>query len=197
MNQYPDKVTPLSYPINDLLAKRWSPMAFSDKAIEKEKISSLFEAAKWAPSSFNGQPWKIIYAEKENKEEYDRLASLLVEGNDWAKDAYLLLLICASKNFEYKNKPNKHHQYDTGAAIENLFLQAVSMDLVGHEMAGFDSEKAYKLLNIPEEVSVLAMMAIGYPGTPSDLSRDLQERQNAERERKPIEKFAFKGKWKQ
>lgn len=195
---YPQKPAPAEHPVHDLITKRWSPLAFSSKLIEPEKIQSLFEAMRWAPSSFNGQPWRVIYATQDDKEAFEKLSSLLTEGNAWAKNAYLLLLICAVKDFEHNGKPNKHHMYDTGAAIENLFLQAVSMDLVGHEMAGYDEEKSYEILNIPKDkTQSLAMMAVGYPGEQTLLSEDQIKREQGERVRKPISEFAFKGEWKQ
>lgn len=196
-NPYPSKVASTEHPILEVIKKRWSPLAFSDQPIEKEKIMSLFEAMRWAPSSFNGQPWRVIYATQDDKEAFEKLSSLLVEGNSYAKDAYLLLLVCAVKDFEYNGKPNKHHMYDTGAAIENLFLQAVSMDLVGHEMAGYDEEKSYELLGIPKDkVKSMAMMAVGYPGDESSLSDELKNRQQGKRERKSIQEIAFVGEWK-
>jgi nitroreductase len=196
-NPYPINTSPSQLPILEVIKKRWSPLAFSDQPIEPEKIMSLFEAMRWAPSSFNGQPWRVVYATKDKPELFEKLASLLNEGNSWAKNAYLLLVICSVQNFEYNNKPNKHHQYDTGAGIENLFLQAVSMDLVAHEMAGYDEEKSYELLKIPKDkVKSMAMMAIGYPGDVSALSEDLQQRQQGKRERKSIEEVAFEGEWK-
>lgn len=197
MHSYPNNPAKTSAPIHELISNRWSPLAFSSEEIEEEKITSLFEAMRWAPSSFNGQPWRIIYATQSNPEEFENMASLLLEGNSWSKNAYMLLHICALKNFEYNGKPNRHHQYDTGAAIENLFLQANSMGLVAHEMAGYDQEKAYEVLGIPAESAVsMAMMAVGYPGKVQDLSEDLQERQNASRERKPVDELVFLGKWK-
>ncbi|MDP2691328.1 MAG: nitroreductase family protein [Candidatus Gracilibacteria bacterium] len=197
MNSYPQKSAPSVHPIHDLISKRWSPLAFSSEPIEPEKIKSLFEAMRWAPSSYNGQPWRVIYATQDKPEQFEKIASLLNEGNAWAKQAYLLMVICSVKDFEYNGKPNKHHQYDTGAGIENLFLQAVSMGLVGHEMEGYDEEKSYELLNIPKDkVKSMAMMAVGYPGEESALSEDRKKRQEGKRERKPIEEIAFEGEWK-
>lgn len=197
MGNYPVNQAPVKYPVLDVIKKRWSPVAFSDQPIETEKILSLFEAMRWAPSSFNGQPWRVVYATKDKPEQFERIASLLNEGNSWAKEAFMLMVICSVQNFEYNNKPNKHHQYDTGAGIENLFLQAVSMDLVAHEMAGYDEEKSYELLKIPQDkVKSMAMMAIGYPGDPNALPEDLEQRQKGKRERKSIEEVTFEGEWR-
>lgn len=198
MNSYPLKPAPVEHEIHDLIKKRWSPFAFSSKKIEQEKIMSLFEAMRWAPSCFNGQPWRVIYATQDDKEAFEKISSLLNEGNAYAKKAYLLMVICSVKDFEYNGKPNKHHQYDTGAAIENLFLQAVSMGLIGHEMAGYDEEKSYEALGIPKDkVKSMAMMAVGYPGDEDMLDDKLKTRQQSGRERKTIEEIAFKGVWKQ
>jgi nitroreductase len=194
---YPLNPAPTEHKLHDLIKNRWSPLAFSSKPIEKEKINALFEAMRWAPSSFNGQPWRVIYATQDERQTFEKLSSLLVEGNSYAKDAYLLLLICSVKDFEYNGKPNKHHQYDTGAAIENLFLQAVSMGLIGHEMAGYDEAKSYEVFSIPQEkVKSMAMMAIGYPGEQSSLTEDQVKREKSPRQRKPVEEIAFLGKWK-
>jgi nitroreductase len=194
---FPQNPAPVDHEIHDLLKKRWSPLAFSSKPIEKEKINSLFEAMRWAPSSFNGQPWRVIYATQAEKEAFENFSSLLVEGNSYAKKAYMLMLICSIKEFAHNGKPNKHHQYDTGAGIENLFLQAGSMGLIGHEMAGYDEEKSYELFDIPKEkVQSIAMMAIGYPGEQSSLTEDQVKREKSPRKRMLIEEIAFLGKWK-
>lgn len=197
MNPYPRKDPPVAYPILDVIKKRWSPVAFSSKPIEPEKIHSLFEALRWAPSSFNGQPWRVVYATQDKPEQFAKVASLLNEGNAWAKEAFILMVICSVQDFEHNGKPNKHHQYDTGAGIENLFLQAVSMDLVAHEMAGYNEEQSYELLKIPKDkVKSMAMMAIGYPGDVDALSDKLKAYQANKRERKPIEEVAFEGEWR-
>lgn len=196
MYSYPVKNVPTALDIIEPIKKRWSPLAFSSEPIEREKIDRLFEAMRWAPSSFNEQPWRVIYATKDKPEMFEQLSGLLVEGNSWAKEAYMLLVICAIPNFAHNNKPNINHAYDTGAAMENLFLQAVSMNLVAHEMAGFNHDIAHDILRMPEDVAVLAMMAIGYPGDENLLSADLAERQKNERVRKPVSEVVFEGVWK-
>jgi nitroreductase len=193
---YPIKKTPNDFPVHDLLLKRWSPVIFTDTPIEHEKLMSLFEALRWAPSSFNEQPWRVVYATKDTPEEFEKLASLLAEGNAWAKNAYMLMVICAVPNFSRNQKPNVNYAYDTGAALENLFLQAVSMDLVAHEMAGFDHEAPHELLEVPKDVEVLAMMAVGYPGEAGSATPEQVERDKAPRVRKNREEVIFRGKWK-
>ncbi len=192
---YPAKKTPLNFAIHPLIEKRWSPVAFSNEPIEDEKINSLFEALRWAPSSFNEQPWRIIYAVQKDKEEFDRLSSLLTEGNSWAKNAYILILVCSIPKFSYNAKPNRHYAYDSGAAMENLFLQAVSMDLMAHEMEGFDREKAHQILGVPNDIEPITMMAVGYHGDTETLSEKLKERESSPRSRKPFSEIIFKGRW--
>lgn len=193
---YPKKETPLDHPIDLLIEKRWSPVAFSSEPIEPGNIRSLFEAMRWAPSSGNGQPWRVIYATQDERTDFDRLASLLDEGNAYAKAAYLLLLVCAFPRLDYKNQPNHYWQYDTGAAAVLLFLQAVSMNLVAHEMGGFNREKAHELLGIPADVLPMVMIAVGYPGDPEKLTNEKWiKNQTKPRERKPIADFAFRGRW--
>lgn len=188
---YPNKKTKLPHKIHTLIKKRWSPISLTDKKINKEQIAQLFEAARWAPSSFNAQPWRYIYATKNQKPIHNKLASLLFDGNNWAKEAHLLILICAKTTFEYKNKPNIHHAYDTGAATENLFLQATALGLSAHEMAGFDAKKATSQYKLPKNVIPLAMMAIGHYKKPKDPEQI--KREKAPRQRLEQKEFAFNG----
>lgn len=195
---YPENPALTDSPLIDAIKRRWSALAFSGEPIEPEKIQTLFEAMRWTQSSRNEQPWRIVYATKDDPEDFERLSSLLLEGNEYAKEAYLLLLACAVPNHVYKNKPNRLHQYDTGAAIHAMFLQAVDMGLVAHEMAGFDKEKPYQLLGIPQEVVLMAMMAVGYPGDESKIDPEkLKGRYEQHKERKEISDIAFKGKWQE
>ena len=188
---YPHKSTPLYVPIDPLLEKRWSPTAFSAEPIEPEKIASLFEAMRWAPSCFNEQPWRVVYATQQNQASFQQLSSLLNEGNNWAKNAYMLALVGVYPTFARNGKVNAYAEYDTGAGAENFFLQAVSMDLVAHEMAGFDAEKANVLFqNRFPDAHVLSMIVVGYPGNREDLPPDLQQREGAERTRKPVAEVA-------
>lgn len=194
---YPENPAPTDASIISAIKRRWSPVAFSDEPIEEEKMNSLFEALRWTQSSRNEQPWRIVYATHDDTENFERLSSILMEGNSYAKNAYLLMLACALPNHEYKNKPNWTHQYDTGAAMHAIFLQAVDMGLVGHEMEGFDKEAAHTVIGVPVEVVPMAMMAIGYPGDENALSEDLKPRQETgKRERRPLDATFFKGKWK-
>lgn len=157
-----------SYKINPLILNRWSPRSMTSEELKDEEVMSLFEAARWAPSSGNGQPWRFIYAKRNAGEDWNRLFDLLVDFNkSWAKDAAVLIVVVSKKEFEYNGKviPSVTHQFDTGAAWENLALEATSRGLVVHGMAGFDYERARRDLDIPNSYEVLAMIAIGKRGT--------------------------------
>lgn len=193
---YPKNDAATDAPLIEVIKKRWSPLAFSDEPIEPEKIQALLEAMRWAQSSFNEQPWRLIYATKDDAEDFERLSLLLMEGNSWAKDAYFLALGCAVPNLVYNNKPNGMAGHDTGAAMNNIFLQAVGMDLVAHEMGGYDHEAAYQKLGIPKDVMVTAMIAVGYPGDETKIEPDQQKKRfDQHQERKNLSEIAFKGKW--
>lgn len=180
------------HPINPLILKRWSPRAMSGEAISQEEILSLFEAARWAPSSYNNQPWRFIYGKK-GTEHFDRLFDLLVDFNkSWCKNAALLCVVVAGKNFERNGKPAVTYAYDTGSAWENLALEGTSRGLVVHGMQGFDYEKAGKVLNVPDDFQVLAMFAVGKPAPKESLSKELQEKEIPS-SRKKVEEIAFEG----
>lgn len=183
-------------PIHDLLARRWSPRAFDERLVEDDTLRTLFEAARWAPSSSNEQPWRFIVATKDRETEWNRLFNCLVEGNQkWAFRAPVLALSVAHMNFEDDEKPNRHAFHDTGLAAENLVLQATASGLVAHQMAGFDVEKARVDLCIPAGYEPVAMIAIGYPGNPDSLSERLRERELRPRSRRPIGEWTFLGQW--
>ncbi len=183
-------------PIHDLLRRRWSPRAFSGRPIEPEKLRSLLEAARWAPSSFNEQPWAYIVATRENGDEFARMLSVLVEGNAvWAQNAPVLILSVARLNFERDGKPNRHAFHDVGQASAYLTTQATALGLAVHQMAGFQVEKAREDFQIPEGWEPVAAMALGYPGEMDSLPEKLRERELAPRTRKPLEQFVFSGRW--
>ena len=185
-----------NFPIHDLLARRWSPRAFSDQAVEPEKLRSLLEAARWAPSSYNEQPWAYLLATREDPLEHARLLSVLVEGNvAWAQRAPVLMLSIAKLNFERSGKPNRHAFHDVGMASASLVFQATALGLVVHQMAGFSVEKARELYSIPEGWDPVAALALGYQGKLDSLPERLRERELAARTRKPLEQFIFTGRW--
>jgi len=182
-------------PIHPLLARRWSARALDGRSLEPEKLRTILEAARWAPSSNNEQPWRYLVFDGRDAAALEAARSCLVEGNAWARKAPVLLLSVAKESFTYKEKPNRHGQHDTGLASENLVLQATELGLVTHQMAGFDAQKARQLFQIPEGFTPMAMIALGYPGKVEDLPDELRKRETAPRTRKPIEEVAFAGKW--
>lgn len=188
------KIRKVENDINPLFVNRWSPRAMSGEEISHDDLMGLFEAARWAPSSYNNQPWRFIYA-KRNTDHWQRLFSLLVEGNKtWAKNAAVIVVVISRKNFEFNEKPAITHQFDAGAAWENLALEATSRELVTHGMQGFDFNEARKVLGIPDSFDVIAMIAIGKLGQKENLPRDLQEREYPSN-RKPLEEIVMEGKF--
>lgn len=186
------------FPLHELIRDRWSSVAYSERPVEPEKIGSLLEAARWAPSSYNEQPWSFLVATSETPEEHDRMLSCLVEGNvPWAQRAPVLLLAVAAMNFSRNGHANRHAHHDVGLANENVVLQATAMGLIAHQMAGFDPERARELFKIPDGHDPLTMLAIGYPGEVSDLPEALGSRDAAPRHRKSLSEFVFTGKWGQ
>ncbi len=186
------------FPVHDLIRLRWSPRAFSDRPVDPEKLRSLFEAARWAPSSFNEQPWAYLMATREDPEGFARLLSVLMEGNiAWAQHAPVLMLSVAKLNFERNAKPNRHAFHDVGLATANLIVQATAMGLYVHQMAGFHAEKARELFAIPEGWEPVAAIALGYPGEPDSLPASLRDRELAPRTRKPLKEFVFTRRWGQ
>jgi nitroreductase len=189
------------YKINSLILNRWSSRAMSDaEELSNADLMSLFEAARWAPSSVNAQPWRFIYAKRNTvrAEDWNRLFNLLVDANkDWAKNAAVLIVVVSKKELEYNWRvlPSVTHQFDTGAAWENLALEASSRGLVAHALAGFDYEKARRDLDIPDEYDVMAMVAIGKRGPKESLSPVLQEREIPS-DRKPLGEIVMEGRFK-
>lgn len=193
-----DKSAQTEYPIEDLLRQRWSPLAFSDRMVEPEKLHTLLEAARWAASSFNEQPWSFIVATSDNQTEFERLLSVLAEGNqEWARNAPILMLSVAKLHFERNGKQNRHAFHDVGAASATLAIQAAVVGLFIHQMAGFDVAKAQEIYSIPSGYEPVAAIALGYIGDPQTLSEKLLQREKALRTRKPLEEFVFSGSWNQ
>jgi len=191
-----EKSAPADYPINDLLRRRWSPRAFSDAPVEPEKLRSLFEAARWAPSSFNEQPWAFIVATLQHPQEHALLLSCLIEGNQrWAKRAPVLMVSVAKLNFDRTGEPNRHAFHDVGLAMGNLLVEATELGLVVHQMAGFFPEKVREIYGVPEGFEPLTAIAIGYPAGIEVLPESLRDRELAPRSRKPIGSFVFESRW--
>jgi nitroreductase len=186
------KTAPTDHPILPFLTERWSPAAYSSRPVEEDKLKRLFEAARWAPSSANEQPWIFVISHK-GTEAFDRMADCLVEGNAWAKEAPVLMLSVARMTFSRNGQPNRHGMYDTGAAVAFLLIQAVAEGLVVHQMAGYDVEKTRTTLSIPPNHELCAMMAIGYYGDHDSLPEKQRLREKAPRDRKPQSQFVFNG----
>ena len=184
--------------IHELIASRWSGRAYdSGKPVSREDIISLIEAARWAPSCYGDQPWRFIVFDKvTNESAWQKALDCLVEGNRaWAKDAPLLLLSCADSTLSQNGKPNRWGQYDTGAATENLCLQAAALGLMVHQMGGYDADKTREMFAIPEQFTPMAMMTVGYQLAEDDIPEDMKEREYGERARNPIEDNFFDGSW--
>jgi nitroreductase len=186
------------HPIHDLLRERWSPRAFADKPVAPEVLRSLFEAARWAPSSNNEQPWAFIVATKDDAATHSKLLTALVEFNQtWAKHAPVLGIAVSQLAFARNGNPNRNAFYDTGAAMAHLTMEATSRGLLVHQMAGFDPHKAIELFSIPAGWEPIAAFVLGYPGDPQSLPEHLRERELAPRSRKPLTEFIMSGSWGQ
>ncbi len=193
-----DQLSTTQYSIEDVLQRRWSPIAFSDQAVELEKLRSVLEGARWAASSYNEQPWSYIVTTQDNPDEFSRLLGCLAEGNQvWAKNAPVLMLSVARLTFKHNGVENRHAFHDVGAASANLAIEATAQGLVIHQMAGFDAPKAKETYGIPDGYEPVAAIALGYLGDPQTLSEPLQQRQSAPRTRKPLDQFIFTGHWNQ
>lgn len=186
------------HPINQLLRERWSPRAFAEKPIPVQELRSLFEAARWAPSSNNEQPWAFIVATKQDETTHSKLLSTLHEFNQlWAQQAPVLALAVSKLTFARNGNPNRNAFYDTGAAVANLTAEATSRGLRIHQMAGFDPHKAIELFSIPDGWEPIAAFTVGYPGDHQALPENLRERELAPRSRKPLTEFVMSGTWGQ
>lgn len=187
-----------TYPVLDVIQQRWSPRAFSDQTVEIEKLQSLFEAARWAASSYNEQPWRFIIATKQDHpERYEKILSCLVEANQaWAKSAPVLMLNLISERFMKNDKPNRVAEHDLGLAMGNLSLQAASLGLMVHQMAGVDLDKASATFNPPEGFVPMTAAAIGYAGDPESLEEEwMREAEVAPRTRMDFDAFVFGDDW--
>ncbi len=182
--------------ILDVLSQRWSPRAFAPRAIEAGELSALFEAARWAPSCYNDQPWSFLVTRRDTDASYQQLLSCLMAANQaWAATAPVLVLNTVRKNFSHNGKPNRWAFYDLGLAVGNLLSEATHRGLLVHQMAGFDVELAQRTLGLPDDHEAVAVMAIGYLGDPASLPAGVEEKSPATRERKARSTFVFGGQW--
>ena len=191
----PKLATP-SHPVHELISKRWSPYAFDSKAVSDGDLQSLFEAARWAASSYNEQPWRYIVATKAHPAEFQQMLSCLVEGNQgWAAAVPVLAIGCTSLNFTHNGKPNAAAIHDLGLASANLTLEATARGLFVHQMIGILPDKVCELYRVPEGFQPVTGLAIGYAADPSTMPQKLRERDHSPRQRKPLAEFVFGGEW--
>ena len=184
------------HPIQSLIRERWSPRAFRGTPVEPAKLLSILEAARWAPSSYNEQPWAYLVARKEDREDFAKLLGCLVPGNQvWAKAAPVLMISLVKRTFDRNGKPNRCAFHDVGLASENMVLEAEAQGLAAHGMGGIEVEKVRETYALPENWEPMAGWAIGYAGEPDLLTGELKEAELAPRERKKLADFVFGGKW--
>lgn len=190
-----EKLAQTDYPIIDVLQRRWSPRAFSTKPVEKEKLLACLEAARWAASSNNEQPWSYLVATAQEPEEFAKLVSCLVPGNQiWAKQAPVLMISVMKTVFSKNGTPNRVAMHDVGAASAQLTAQAMSLGLFVHQMGGIELSKIKVVYGLPDNHEPVAGLAVGYPGDPALLPDEkLREREMTSRVRKPLDQFVFSG----
>lgn len=192
---HPKFATP-DHPIQDSLSRRWSPYAFADRPVSTADLCSLFEAARWAASSFNEQPWRYIVATKSDPDQYASILSCLVEQNQqWASGAPVLAIGCVMLRFAYNNKPNSVAIHDLGLASGNLSAEATARGLVVHQMAGILPDRITELYGLPQDVQPITALAIGYASPPDQLPEALRTSELTPRTRRPLSEFVFGGRW--
>ncbi|MBS1988810.1 nitroreductase family protein [Candidatus Dependentiae bacterium] len=180
------------FTVHEMFLNRWSPRAMSGESIELKELLTLFEAGRWAPSSYNGQPWRFIYALRQTSA-WDKLFNVMIKFNqDWAKNASALVVVISKKTFDFNGKPARTHSFDAGSAWMSIALQGELNGLVVHGMEGFDYDRAKTELNIPDDYNVEMMFAVGKPGKKEDLPQEMQERE-VPSDRKKLEELIFEG----
>lgn len=178
--------------VADAFPARWSPRAFRSESVDEADLEALFEAARWAPSSYNEQPWQFVYARE--PEDRERFLEAVLEGNRaWAERAPVLAFVVADTTFDRNGEENQHARFDAGAAWMSLALQARQLGLDTHAMAGIDAERAAEILDVPEDHEVVCGIAIGYRGSPDALPEDLAEAEWPPSSRKPLDEVASEG----
>lgn len=184
------------HPIHDLLARRWSPYAYDGRSVSDDDLAALFEAGRWAASCFNEQPWRYILARKEHADEFEKMLSCLVEGNQkWARFAPVIGLGVISTRFRRNDKPNRCAAHDLGAASASIALEATRRGLALHQMAGIVPERAKEIYQLPDGFETFTGLAIGYPGGGPEVPEELRERDRRPRTRRPINETVFVGDW--
>jgi len=191
-----EKIRPVDHDIHDLLKRRWSPRAFSDRPVEPAVMRRIFEAARWSASCYNEQPWRFIVGRRGEGRTYDHITEALAPGNQrWTHTAPVLVLICAKQTFTHNGKANRWHVYDAGQAAAHLTMQAMSDNVFVHQMGGFSAEKARELFHVPEDYEVVTAMAMGYPGDPEQLPEELRQSELAPGSRRPLSGTVFDVEW--
>lgn len=191
-----EKTAETRFPIHELIQRRWSPRAFSSESLAREDLLALLEAARWAPSAMNEQPWRYLVALREDEESFSRLLGCLDEGNRvWAKGAAALLIAVGAARYARNDQDNGHAWYDVGQANAQLALEATARGLFVHPMGGFDGDKAREELAIPEGFDPICALAIGHAGDADQLPEELKQRELAPRSRRDVADFAFAGRW--
>ena len=190
------KLAPALEGVHELIRRRWSPRAFSAQAVAPQQLRVLLDAARWSASSYNEQPWRFIVTTKSDPAAYDKMLSILVERNQiWAKNAPVLMLTVSKTTFSHSGQPNRSALHDTGMALATLMLQATSMGLYVHAMAGYDRDKARSVFAIPDDYDPAAAVAIGHFGDPDALPPKLREAELAPRQRKPLDEIVYGVEW--
>lgn len=190
------KHTPVAFPISGMIESRWSPVGFDSRPVELDKLQSMFEAARWAPSSRNEQPWRFIVGVQGQGPTFDLLAECLTGRNrEWAPAAPVLILAVAVTVLQSSGKPHAYAQHDTGLATENLILQGMAVGLHCHPMAGFDPDKARSFFGIPADCQPTTMIAAGYLGSSAHLSAALREKDASPRLRRSLSETVFGAAW--
>lgn len=187
-----------SEPIADMLAKRWSGVAFDpERHIAAADLTAMLEAARWAPSCYGAQPWRfLLWRRREDPDNWARAFACLAEANQiWAQHAALLLLAVADSEFSHNGKPNRWAQYDTGAASMSLCAQAAALDIMTHQMGGFNADRIRAEFAIPERFQCMAMIAAGYQLPERNIPEAFKEREYRERQRLPLDTIVFDGTW--
>jgi nitroreductase len=192
------KLAQTSVPIHDLLAQRWSARAIDPaRRVSRAQITALCEAARWAASCYNDQPWRFLVFDRfTGADAWRKAFDCLGEWNQkWVREAPLLFIACADSVFAYNDKPNRWGGHDTGAAGQNLYLQAAALGLVAHPMGGFDADKVQASFNVPTQYTPMAMVAVGYPAPATTLPEDYREGELAPRTRRALGENFFDGSW--
>lgn len=185
-------------PVHDLIAGRWSGRAYdAGRAVSGQQVLALLEAARWAPSCYGDQPWRfVVWNKADDAGGWQAAFDCLAPGNQgWVKDAAVLVLATADTLFNHNGQPNRWAQYDSGAAAENLCLQAEALGLMAHQMGGFDADKARAAFGVPEQYTLMAMMAVGHPADIDTLMPEAREREIAPRKRRALGELFFAGEW--